>query len=205
MRNKLTISIICGLLAANFAFAQDVATLAAQRRSIWVDDYAQYLPGLAYIGFTFTEPDLKNELVDRGLTAGVAFISEAILVNAIKYTVREERPDHSAFNSFPSGHTATAFTGAELVRMEYGWGYGALAYGIASGVGYLRVYKYRHWTHDVFAGAAIGILSAHIGDWLLPTTRGAVDRWFGKDVQIAVAPAYDYMTGAAGAAVCLKF
>ena len=34
-------------------------------------------------------------------------------------TASVERPDGSSRNSFPSGHTATAFMGAEFFRKEY--------------------------------------------------------------------------------------
>lgn len=52
-----------------------------------------------------------------------------------------------------SGHTATVFIGAELVRIEYGGWYGAGAYTIATGVAFMRMYNGRHWLHDVVAGA----------------------------------------------------
>ena len=73
--------------------------------------------------------------------------------------------------SFPSGHTATAFAGAELVRAEYGWGYGIAAYTVATGVAFMRLYNNRHWLNDVLAGAGVGIVSAQIGYWMLPLSR----------------------------------
>lgn len=39
----------------------------------------------------------------------------ATSVNTIKYTAQVDRPDKSARNSFPSGHTAVAFMGAEFL------------------------------------------------------------------------------------------
>lgn len=54
--------------------------------------------------------------------------------------------------------------GAELVRIEYGGWYGAGAYAVAAGVGFMRMYNGRHWLHDVVAGAGVGILSARIGE-----------------------------------------
>ena len=69
------------------------------------------------------------------------------------------------------GFTATAFTGAELVRMEYGWGYGAAAYAMAATTGYLRVYNKRHWVGDVMTGAGVGILCADAGYWMLPVWK----------------------------------
>lgn len=40
-------------------------------------------------------------------------------VLAIRGSSNVLRPDGSAKNYFPSGHTATAFMGAELLRKEY--------------------------------------------------------------------------------------
>ena len=41
-------------------------------------------------------------------------------VNSLKYTTRETRPDNTSNNSFPSGHTATAFMCATILHKEYG-------------------------------------------------------------------------------------
>jgi membrane-associated phospholipid phosphatase len=79
---------------------------------------------------------------------------------ALKYSVNETRPDGGPY-SFPSGHTSLAFTGAEFIRKEYGWGWGAPAYLFAGFVGFSRVDAHRHYKHDVLAGAAIGILANH--------------------------------------------
>lgn len=88
-----------------------------------------------------------------------------------------QRPDGSAFNSFPSGHTATAFVGAEVLRREY-WHVspwiGITGYAVAAGTGFLRMYNNRHWLTDVLAGAGIGILSVEIAYWLYPTLSKAI-------------------------------
>lgn len=140
-----------------------------------LDNTLQYAPlaGVVVLGL-FAESD--EDWVDRVLLLGTGMVAEASMVNSIKYAAHELRPDGSAYNSFPSGHTATAFLGAELVRLEYGWGYGAAAYAVAAGVGALRVYHSRHWVCDVLAGAGIGILSARIAWWLLPAERRCLDR-----------------------------
>lgn len=78
----------------------------------------------------------------------------------LKYSVQEQRPNGHG-ESFPSGHTSIAFAGAEFIRKRYGWGWGLPAYASAGVVGWSRVAAGKHWTHDVLAGAAIGILSNH--------------------------------------------
>lgn len=89
------------------------------------------------------------------------------------------------------------FTGAELMRIEYGNGIGLASYAVAVTVGALRIYNDRHWITDVFGGAAIGILSARIGYWLLPFER----KLFGLDKKktsvqdVAILPMIGNTTG----------
>ena len=75
--------------------------------------------------------------------------------------IDKERPNNGNNDSFPSGHTSTAFQGAAFIQKRYGWKYGAPAYVAASFVGYSRVEADKHHLEDVIAGAAIGILSSY--------------------------------------------
>ena len=90
----------------------------------------------------------------------------AAFVNGIKYTASEMRPDGSTRNSWPSGHTATAFVGATILHKEYGltrspW-YSIAGYTVATATGVMRVLNNRHWISDVLSGAGIGILSTEL-------------------------------------------
>ena len=140
------------------------------------DDWIQYLPvtGNVLLGFGVKS---GHNFAERLCITATAYAAQGILTNAVKYSVREQRPDSEARNSFPSGHSATAFMGAELVRREYGGWWGAGAYAVAATTALMRLYNDRHWTNDLLGGAAIGILSADIGFWLMPLER----RWFGLD------------------------
>lgn len=144
---------------------------------IRADDFIQYAPVLSYYTLDLLPGvDARHRLGDRFLLGTTSYLVMGIVVNAIKHTVDARRPDGSAHNSFPSGHTATAFMGAELVRVEYGNYYGFGAYLVAGTVGMLRIYNNRHWFNDVLAGAGIGILSVHVGQLLLPLERRLVQR-----------------------------
>lgn len=80
---------------------------------------------------------------------------------ALKYTISEKRPN-GGDHSFPSGHTSSAFQGASFIQQRYGWRYGLPAYLGAAYVGWSRVELEAHHPHDVFAGAAVGILSSYL-------------------------------------------
>lgn len=86
-----------------------------------------------------------------------ATLYSSLVTNMLKYTIREPRPNGSARNSFPSGHTTSAFAFASMVGATHGWKWGIPAYGIAGFVGASRINDNAHWLHDVIGGATIGI------------------------------------------------
>ena len=150
-----------------------------------VDDYLQYVPLASVYGLSLFGADAKHNYVDRTLEVGVSCAALVGIVGGAKFLIQKERPDGSDFNSFPSGHSAKVFMGAELVRIEYGEEHPWLAVGaytIATATGALRVYNNHHWISDVIAGAGVGILSARIGYWLLPYTKRVMHRLTGWEV-----------------------
>lgn len=185
---------------------RDRANLLRGESYFRADDYLQYLPVASVLGLDFLGAKAKHSFAERLIITVSSYAALGITVNSLKYTICENRPDGSRANSFPSGHTATAFMGAELIRIEYGTGYGIGAYAVAGLVGVLRIYNNRHWLTDVIAGAGAGILSARIGYWMLPLNR----RLFGLDKKslspvLAACPSYDPVSGSYGAALALNF
>lgn len=144
-----------------------------------VDNYTQYVPALATYGLKMCGVKNKHGYGDLTIITGTAYAIMFLTVNSLKYTTRVRRPDESTRNSFPSGHTATAFVGAELLRREY-WDVspliGVAGYAVATGTGFLRMYNNRHWFTDVLAGAGIGILSVQAAYWLYPVISKAFFR-----------------------------
>lgn len=139
-----------------------------------VDDYLQFAPGVAVFGLNVIGIKGKNNMVDR---TGIYLLSNLILnvtCQSLKRITRVQRPDNSAYDSFPSGHTAEAFASAEFLRQEYlnisPW-YGLSGYGAAVTTGYLRMYNNKHWLSDVIAGAGVGIISTKVSYWLYPKIR----------------------------------
>jgi membrane-associated phospholipid phosphatase len=114
-------------------------------------------------------------LIDDDDDAKYQFIKSFAATNAavhiLKPIVGEKRPNgHSG--SFPSGHTAAAFSGATFIHKRYGFKRAIAPYALAVFTGYSRVQAKKHYTHDVIAGA--GIAAAFV--------------WVFTDEKIVVAP-----------------
>ena len=125
-------------------------------RRLEFDDYIQYLPVAGSLMLGCAGIKARHSFRDRVFIVATSYAALAVLTNIPKLCIDEKRPEFSGHNSFPSGHTATVFMGAELVRIEYGGWYGAGAYAVAAGVGFMRMYNGRHWLHDVVAGGGWG-------------------------------------------------
>ena len=86
---------------------------------------------------------------------GVSTVTVALL----KETLEKARPNARGLNSFPSGHTAAAFTGAGFFNLRYGARWGAPALVLAGYTGASRVYAEKHFLDDVISGMSIGLLA----------------------------------------------
>jgi len=132
-----------------------------------IDDYTQFFGPVMTVGLKLAGYEGRSDWPRLLASAGMSYLIMAGLVNGIKYTAKEMRPDGSSANSWPSGHTATAFVGATLLHKEYGltrspW-WSVAGYGVATATGVMRVLNNRHWISDVMSGAGIGIMSGELG------------------------------------------
>ncbi len=131
-----------------------------------IDDYTQYFGPAMTLGLKIGGVEGRSDWGRLLASSAMSYGIMAILVNSIKYTSKEMRPDGSSANSWPSGHTATSFAGATILHKEYGltrspW-YSIAGYGVATATGVMRVLNNRHWVSDVLSGAGIGILSTEL-------------------------------------------
>ncbi len=140
-------------------------------KKIGIDDLLQYTPAVSVYVLNNLGIKGKNNLKDRSIILGTSLLLVATTVTALKKITKVERPDGSNADSFPSGHTALAFVGAEFLYQEYKdvsvW-YGVSGYVVATATGVFRIYNNKHWLTDVATGAGIGILSTKAAYWLQP-------------------------------------
>jgi hypothetical protein len=158
-----------------------------------VDDFMQWAPAVSVYALNAAGIKGKNNLKDRSVVIATSYVLMTATVLSLKKITHVERPDGTGNDSFPSGHTANAFAGAEFLLQEYKhrsiW-YGVAGYAVATGTAAFRIYNNRHWLTDVAAGAGIGILSTKAGYWLQPWISGMLSGKENKKVSI-VAPFYN--------------
>lgn len=132
-------------------------------------------PVFSYAG-PFTDPNKLGDLMMAmgagyalGMTvqakdySGTLQLAESVLISQgiteiLKRTVKEERPNGSDNFSFPSGHSAGAFSSAMFVHKRYGWKTALVPYAMAIVTGWSRVQAKAHYWHDVLAGVAVSAL-----------------------------------------------
>lgn len=129
------------------------------------------LPGLVYLaGYAFEDEKMRS----AGRLAYEANLLSGSVVGITKFVVGRARPSQelgnsefdmfsfeNEYNSFPSGHSAMAFSMATIFahKINKAWAY-PLMYALAGSTAYSRIYKNRHWLSDVVVGSAVGTISA---------------------------------------------
>lgn len=114
------------------------------------------LPGVAFASTFLYESDDKPQI-----QFVKSYATTVVSVFALKYIINKPRPNGGQYG-FPSGHTASAFSGAAFLQRRYGWKIGVPAFLLAGFTGYTRIKANKHDIYDVLAGASIGILNAYI-------------------------------------------
>jgi hypothetical protein len=130
-----------------------------------LDDYLQHVPSATTFILSVSGVKGKHDLPNQIALYVKSELVMLTAVYALKYSVGESRPDTGQKNSFPSGHTAQAFTAATFLSREYGYKsiwISVGAYTAATTVGVFRMLNNRHWVSDVLVGAGIGILSTNL-------------------------------------------
>ena len=118
----------------------------------------QVAAGAATYGIAKVVNNQKAADVGRDIVR--AQIVSQVMVQTLKFTVQRERPDGSNSQSFPSGHSSSAFATAAVLHRHYGWKVGGPAYALGSYVALARMSWNRHHATDVVMGAGFGIAAA---------------------------------------------
>ena len=156
------------LVTASLALMEDGVVYPFQKTQVrnkplgeyskWGDTLGQLVPNILYVGGMSIAGYYGNtKAYDRALGMFKATAYSSGVTSVLKYTIREPRPNNpQEKNSFPSGHSTTAFAFSGYVAAEHGWGWGSAALLMSTFVGYSRINDNRHYLHDVVAGATIG-------------------------------------------------
>jgi len=180
------------LIASDESIRDGVQTFAGKHA--WVGDVAPVvtemggLAGFATAGAFFGAGLLFKDARarDTGYLAANAILQSFVVDSFLKGIAGRQRPfvadgqDHWAgplgffkrfekggsglYGSFPSGHSAAAFSLATVIALQYrhhAW-VPVVAYTLATGVGLSRVALDHHWASDVAVGAVIGHLVARL-------------------------------------------
>ncbi len=120
--------------------------------------------------YVYGEVADNSKAVETALLSVESFALTGVFVQVIKRVTGRHRPYTgdpyntwggpslaSANDSFPSGHSSSAFAVASVIAEEYDNAVvPPLAYTVAAITGYNRMQHNAHWASDVFVGAAIG-------------------------------------------------
>ncbi|MFI5453610.1 phosphatase PAP2 family protein [Pedobacter sp. UC225_61] len=139
-----------------------------------VDDYAQFTPALAVYALNLSGIKGRHNMFDASMLYVTSAAIMGISTHFVKRGVHRIRPDESGNNSFPSGHTASAFAAAEFLYQEFKYKspwIGYAGYFVATATGTLRMYNNKHWFSDVVAGAGFGIASTKLAYLVYPHVK----------------------------------
>ena len=143
-----------------------------------LDTYLQWAPSASiYVLDAFhvkTRHSFRQHLfIDAGsilITGGGGFILRKVSERMDRFELKGTQ--------FPSGHTANAFRGAEILRQELKHSHpvwSVSGYLVAGAVGFMRIRGKQHQLSEVLAGAGLGMLSTKLTYWALGrvTRRGS--------------------------------
>jgi len=149
---------------------QSEATSTFSNVNTSIDDYFQFTSIALAAGLNIAGVKAQHKIGSQIARLALAEAIGNTVVYGLKTGTKHMRPNGSANNSFPSGHTAQAFLAARFVDKEFGkknpW-VSCLAYGMAATTGFCRVVKNKHWASDVLVGAGVGILSTEIAYFIV--------------------------------------
>lgn len=156
---------------ANDAAQEGVAHLVGSDYQNRMDDYLQFAPVAEIYAGRLLGLESKHSVAQMTANIVVAELMVTGVTQGLKHVFNVERPDGTDNFSFPSGHTATAFSSATVLFYEYKDSnifYASSGFLFATATGFMRMANNKHRLSDVMAGAGIGILAGTIADYWSP-------------------------------------
>lgn len=128
------------------------------------------LAGLAAALYVGGEVSNNDGLRKAALLSFESLITSGIIVEGMKILTGRARPQtgepynvfkpfnlSSNYNSFPSGHSAAAFSvAAAIASQSKDPNVDFLVYTLATFIAVSRIYENKHWASDIFVGSVIG-------------------------------------------------
>ena len=177
-----TASIVAGTTGILYVLDDEINDNFKDNRSSTTDDLSDVFEPFGnsaivfptLVGFYLYGQFGENEKIERtALLAAESFLVSGLFNSVLKVMMRRTRPfdgvsadtfdsSFTGNNSFPSGHTTTAFAIATVVANEYEKVpfIAPISYGIATLTGLSRLNDQKHWASDVFFGAALGYFTS---------------------------------------------
>jgi membrane-associated phospholipid phosphatase len=174
----LYLIVLCACLVIKLLYTREQIFFAVNGwNSPWADYIEPYMTDLGD-GLTAVTLSLVFLLFSyrKFLLLASSYLLTGFVAQVIKYFADAPRPSlyfkdqwapvHTVkgveiltYNSFPSGHTTSAFSAAVVLAYlatKKGWGIPALLTAIL--IGYSRMYLTEHFFEDVIGGSAIGVI-----------------------------------------------
>ena len=128
------------------------------------------LAGLAAALYVGGEVSNNDGLRKTALLSLESLLTSGIIVRGMKILVGRARPQtgepynsfdplslKSNYNSFPSGHSAAAFSVASVIASQSkDTNIDFMVYSLATFIALSRIYQNKHWASDIFIGSVIG-------------------------------------------------
>jgi membrane-associated phospholipid phosphatase len=134
--------------------------------ALYVYGRASNHPGIEDLGWHGTEAAILGSVITGALKVALGRSRPYVSNDTNPHDFKFAKGTSSDRQSFPSGHTTTAFAvassvTAEVQRMwpQYTWYAAPVMYGGATLVGLSRMYHDQHWASDIALGAAVGTFS----------------------------------------------
>jgi hypothetical protein len=193
LRNVDALAVICAtiLVSCVWRFADAPITAWAERvQSSNVEDTIRIAnrfgggmnPAMVVVFFLVAGVVYRTRRwIAYGVAMAFAGAAAGVSVQIVKYTAGRTRPElwlgplhhaRAAATSFPSGHTVGAFALAGVLMLASpSRTMRIIAFLLALSVAVSRVLAFRHWTSDVLASAAIGMILAAIAVRMVMTAE----------------------------------